>query len=744
MGSAQSGVANEAVRTKRLDEADVKFLPERCTVEMIYEMEKRWRRNTKMQFGLLRFDSKSGFSIQKIMEPLASQKLLDFVWSCFLRGPDGPEARVDALGLLSAYYVFCKGQVRDKALKIFNLFDFNQNEKISKDELTILLIATCYGILGYLGKIEEKNSRKMHSFEEKCERIASDGFVFKSVDDPSSDEMSINVEQFFHFITATLDSNNDGLNADDIVRFFENSGLEVKDRNTAAAEYDEIPNGPSSSDDSEIEEDDGAFAGGQSDSDEGDETLAIRPWLGAVKVPTKIPKIPENMPPERSLDLDWCYGYRSFDVRNNVRYVKTGEVVFHSAAVVVLYDKKKHTQRFLLGHEDDVVSLAVSPDGERVVTGEIGKRPRVIVWDAFSGTSIATFRCRSLRRAVTSVAFSYDGSTLAVVGQDDRRTLHVIDIETNECVAKAVTTREKVLSCNFLGVGNDAIMVCGAKFVKIFRIERKRKRCHVQAQKVFFGKRGPQVVLSSVRFGRLAVASTLRGDLLVWNVDAKGEKVSKKTARVVTVEKDVPLYALWATGDRLFVGGKSGTIWIFSDRVANAIRKIEVASMEHFTSALPSIRSVCVANDRLLVGTQGGEIIEVCVGPSDDASRAVVLQESHFHGEVWGLSLHPKTQHACTAGDDKFVRLWDLETHRCVARTKLNAFVRALAYAPRGKKIACGTGGRLHGREQASGGHVLVLDAASLKPLYAMKDAKKWIRVLRFSPDGRWLWDTVD
>ena len=50
----------------------------------------------------------------------------------------------------------------------------------------------------------------------------------------------------------------------------------------------------------------------------GDEFMAVKPWLGAVVAPTNPPVIPRGMPKVK-LHLDWVYGYRGFDARNNVR-----------------------------------------------------------------------------------------------------------------------------------------------------------------------------------------------------------------------------------------------------------------------------------------------------------------------------------------------------------------------------------------------------------------------------------------
>ena len=43
-------------------------------------------------------------------------------------------------------------------------------------------------------------------------------------------------------------------------------------------------------------------------------------------------------PPEVSLDLEYVYGYRCHDARNNLKYNSKGEAVYHTAGVGIVLD----------------------------------------------------------------------------------------------------------------------------------------------------------------------------------------------------------------------------------------------------------------------------------------------------------------------------------------------------------------------------------------------------------------------
>ena len=52
---------------------------------------------------------------------------------------------------------------------------------------------------------------------------------------------------------------------------------------------------------------------------EGDETMSVKPWLGAIKEPVPCPKGVKKVPQE-DFTIDWVYGYRSEESRMNLHY----------------------------------------------------------------------------------------------------------------------------------------------------------------------------------------------------------------------------------------------------------------------------------------------------------------------------------------------------------------------------------------------------------------------------------------
>lgn len=95
-------------------------------------------------------------------------------------------------------------------------------------------------------------------------------------------------------------------------------------------------------------------------------------------------------------------------------------------------------------------------------------------------------------------------------------------------------------------------------------------------------------------------------------------------------------------------------------------------------------------------------------------------------------------------GDDKTVRVWDLDAEKMKMVHKVGSYTRACAYSPDGDMIAIGMGGRLGKGKSKGDGQFIVFDASDLskvdKTFGTPRDSsKKWISDIKFSPDGKLL-----
>ena len=75
----------------------------------------------------------------------------------------------------------------------------------------------------------------------------------------------------------------------------------------------------------------------------------------------------------QDLSLDYIFGYRGFDTRQNLFLTQDGSALYHAAGAGVVYNPLTKTQSFYLEHNDDIISLSLCRNqklSQVVATGE--------------------------------------------------------------------------------------------------------------------------------------------------------------------------------------------------------------------------------------------------------------------------------------------------------------------------------------------------------------------------------------
>ncbi|CAM9383512.1 unnamed protein product [Laminaria digitata] len=438
----------------------------------------------------------------------------------------------------------------------------------------------------------------------------------------------------------------------------------------------------------------------------------------------------------------------------------------------VSLDLTNHTQSFQLGHSGDVTCLAVSPDGLLIATGEVSRRPCILVWRADTGDVVQTLSGFH-KRAITALSFSPDGLGLASLGCDDDHSIAVYDWDNRLLKATAKGGRRKALAVAWNGSGT-RMVTCGLRHVS-FWAPSGRNLSHCRG--VFGGKGRKQTLPCCAFMGDTAVVGTGDGHLYLFEngSTALTRSVKAHTGSVYT------LYSVNGSagsdsssgGDGqagVWSGGKDGLVKFYNKQVygvkefsvatiasngaaggaAGALKALAASAAAvgggggvagpggrggggkkrpgaggSSVSLDPAVRSLFASKDgsRLLIGTRGGELYEMSTADGSDARGAGLggggggpgpLTAGHGRGQVWGLSAHPKERLYATCGDDGSVRIWSLDDRRVVGSISTDCSCRALCYSPDGASLAVGCGGGKGKADASKSGTFLVLKSENL------------------------------
>jgi len=88
------------------------------------------------------------------------------------------------------------------------------------------------------------------------------------------------------------------------------------------------------------------------EEEEGEEKgfMAVKPWIGAIKEPDNHPPV-NTSKPDTTYQIDYVFGYRCEDSRQNVFYNPDGNIVYMTACLGIILDKNSNTQTFFGGGE---------------------------------------------------------------------------------------------------------------------------------------------------------------------------------------------------------------------------------------------------------------------------------------------------------------------------------------------------------------------------------------------------------
>merc|ERR1711871_827107 len=192
------------------------------------------------------------------------------------------------------------------------------------------------------------------------------------------------------------------------------------------------------------------------------------------------------------------------------------------------------------------------------------------------------------------------------------------------------------------------------------------------------------------RAGGQYLAGTHKGHIVVW---CKG----KCTSIASKGHHPKPCHALYSCEHGVVSGGQ-GSVVLYS---------IDVKEQTRWEIPNECVTSVFLdKTKKILCGTKEGSIYEI---DGKAGSTPVVINLGHggqkgktgqrdaktgtaYAGELWGLSIHPSQQLYATVGDDKVIRVFNVQERKCVAHyknsDKLNTSARAIAWHPDGTKFA--------------------------------------------------------
>jgi WD40 repeat protein len=314
-------------------------------------------------------------------------------------------------------------------------------------------------------------------------------------------------------------------------------------------------------------------------------------------------------------------------------------------------------------HTADVVAVAASADGERIVSVALDGTLRV--WDATVASD--RYDVPGLGAWIYTLALHPDGEH--VVSASVRGVASYWSLDDGALVS-SVPTLINIRSLVFCGEGETAILANGRTCVHVRDLRHDRVLVELEGH-------GDDVSSVSVGPDGTIASASADGTVRLWDLGARA------CVRVLAGH-DGAVLSVCHVGDHIVSGGQDGTVRVWRSSAGG-----DVLALRGHDGPVQCVRAVPGGARVVSAGDDGA------IRVWDLATGLCSLVLSGHRDMIRGVDVHPDGRRLVSASYDRTLRVWDLETGTCLATWISDAWLTACRVAPTGRIVVADAAGRV-------------------------------------------------
>ncbi len=348
------------------------------------------------------------------------------------------------------------------------------------------------------------------------------------------------------------------------------------------------------------------------------------------------------------------------------------------------------------GHTSDVLEVAFTPDGKRVVSA--GKDATIRLWDATTGEQLSTLQGHEGR--IDGLAVSPDGSSIASAGSDAK--VRLWDAKSGDIIHTIIGHRGAINGLAFNPTGDRIASASSDKTVKVWDSKSGEE---------IFTATGHTESVSGVAFSpdgkQLASTSSVDATIRIWD--------SQTGEQIKVVNHPYPeMRRLAFSPDGTRLAAVTYSVCMLWD----------TQTWEHLGEVCRHNRVVrCVAYSP--DGTQlatAGDSSEIKLW---DTRTGNLINTLNGHAKmVWGLAFSPDGTRLVSGSRDGTVRIWSTHGDNDLTLGGHSGFVHCVAFSSDGRQLASGSES------------VILRDAQTGDAKFKLTGHAANVNELCFSPNG--------
>jgi WD40 repeat protein len=381
--------------------------------------------------------------------------------------------------------------------------------------------------------------------------------------------------------------------------------------------------------------------------------------------------------------------------------------------------------RTLEGHSAGVTSVAVTPDGRRAVSGSVCDTLRV--WDLENGQCLRTLERQM--HVVTSVSVTPDARR--AVSATGNNTLQVWDLESGQCLRTLEVHSNLVSRACVTADGHWAVSASGDKTLRLWDLESG------QCLRTLEGHSKGVSSVSVTADLRRAVSSSEDKTLKVWDLESRRcLQAAEGHSSVVTS------ISVTQDGLRAVSGSIDDTLRLWNLESGQCLRTLEgdggviVAADGPLEGRKSRVMSVSVIPDgRRAVSGSEDKTLRVW-----DLESGKCLRSLQGHTEVVSsVSVTPDGRRAVSGSEDTTLRVWDLDSGQCLHTLRgHSSAVSSVCLFHGGRRAVSGSGDKTGWEEPEKEDNTLrIWDLDTGQCLRLLKGHNGVVGCLSVTADGR-------
>jgi len=358
--------------------------------------------------------------------------------------------------------------------------------------------------------------------------------------------------------------------------------------------------------------------------------------------------------------------------------------------------------RTLMGHAEIVYSAAFSPDGKHCITASFDGV--IKIWDINSGKELKSFQAN--KSCFNSVVFSPDGN-YCLIGIYNK-TLELWDLVNGKKIKTFTGHTQDITSAAFSPDGKLCLSGSRDKSLKLWDIASGNEI------RIFLGHGNEVTTVAFSPDGKYCLSGSMDYTFKLWDV-ATGKEI--RTFNGLTSSVEIVKFS--PDGKFCLSGCHNGTLKLWNINSGESIRT--------FPGYSNSIKSVSISPDGsyFAVAEEYSKIIKLW----DIKSGKEIRTFSGHSNAVFSSVFSPNGKYFLSGGGDSTLKLWDIGSARIIRTFKGNtSVVHAVAFSRDGKYC-------LSGSENQD---LILWNVESGTMVKKFAGHEELVESVAFSPDGKY------